>query len=53
VFHPDVAKIDRDIAYVAMVVHVCYKRLPPNVSSIFLDVKCVYLNVVYVSHIYC
>ena len=26
-FHVDVAKVDRDIAYVAMVVHVCYKLL--------------------------
>jgi hypothetical protein len=27
VFHMDVAKLDRDVAYVAMVVHVCCKRL--------------------------
>jgi hypothetical protein len=27
VFHTDVAKVDRDIAYVAMVIHVCCKRL--------------------------
>ena len=26
-FHIDVAKVDRDVAYVAMVVHVCCKRL--------------------------
>jgi hypothetical protein len=26
VFHMDVAKRDRDVAYVAMVVHVCCKR---------------------------
>ena len=28
-FRMDVAKIDRDVAYVAMVVHVCCKRLFP------------------------
>jgi hypothetical protein len=27
VFHVDVAKVDRDVAYVAMVVHVCCKLL--------------------------
>jgi hypothetical protein len=26
VFHVDVAKVDRDVAYVAMVIHVCYKH---------------------------
>jgi hypothetical protein len=26
VFQMDVAKVDRDVAYVAMVVHVCCKR---------------------------
>ena len=26
-FHADVAKVDRDVIYVAMVVHVCCKRL--------------------------
>jgi hypothetical protein len=29
VFYTDVAKVDRDVAYVAMVVHVCCKRLFP------------------------
>jgi hypothetical protein len=29
VFYMDVAKVDRDVAYVAMVVHVCYKLLFP------------------------
>jgi hypothetical protein len=28
VFHTDFAKIDRDIEYVAMVIHICCKRLP-------------------------
>jgi hypothetical protein len=27
VFHVYVAKVDRDVAYVAMVMHVCCKRL--------------------------
>jgi hypothetical protein len=26
-FHTDAAKVDRDVAYVAMVVHVCCKHL--------------------------
>jgi hypothetical protein len=26
-FHVDVAKVDKDVAYVAMAMHVCYKRL--------------------------
>jgi hypothetical protein len=27
-FQRYVVKVDRDVAYVAMVIHVCYKRLP-------------------------
>jgi hypothetical protein len=27
VFHMDVAKVDRDVAYIAMAIHVCCKRL--------------------------
>jgi hypothetical protein len=27
VFHMDIAKVDRDVSYVAIVVHVCYERL--------------------------
>jgi hypothetical protein len=44
VFCMDVAKVDRDVAYVAMVVHVCCKRLFP-MFYLFIDVccKCVYL----------
>jgi hypothetical protein len=44
-----------DVAYVAMVVHVCCKLLFPNVSVVFPHVccKCVYLNVARVSHICC
>jgi hypothetical protein len=29
VFHTDVAKVDRDVTYVAMVIHVCCKLLSP------------------------
>ena len=48
----DVAKVNRDIAYVAMVVHVFYKGLLP-MFHVFLDVyrKCVYLIVAYVLHV--
>jgi hypothetical protein len=35
VFRMSVAKVDRDIAYVAMVVHVYCKRLFSNISSVF------------------
>jgi hypothetical protein len=35
VFHTDVAKIDRDIAYVAIVVQVCCKPLFPMFHLLF------------------
>jgi hypothetical protein len=55
VFQMDIIKVDRDVAYVAMVVHVCCKASVPNVLFVFSDVrcKCVYLDVAYVSHICC
>jgi hypothetical protein len=55
VFHMYVVKVDRDIAYVTMVVHVCCKILFPVFHRFFSDVccTCVYLNVAYVSHICC
>jgi hypothetical protein len=54
-FQMDVVKVDPDVAYVAMVVHVCCKGLLPMFHLCFLDAccKCVYLNVVYVSHKCC
>jgi hypothetical protein len=54
VFYVDIVKVDRDIAYVAMVVHVCCKLLFP-MFHLFSNVccKCVYLDVVYVSHTCC
>jgi hypothetical protein len=55
VFRTNVAKVYQDIAYVAMIVHVCCKRLAPVFHLCFSDVccKCVYLDVPYVSHICC
>jgi uncharacterized CHY-type Zn-finger protein len=51
-FHANVAKVDRDVAYVAMVVHVCCKRLSPMFHLFFIHVCCkcficllLYLNV--------
>jgi hypothetical protein len=35
VFHTDVTKVDRDVAYVAMGVHVCCKRLSPMFSCFY------------------
>jgi hypothetical protein len=51
---PDVGKIDRDVVYIVMVVHVCCERLF-LMFHLRLDVycKCVYLDVAYVSHICC
>ena len=54
-FHADIAKVDQDVAYVAMVVHVYYKLMFPTFYLFLPDVcyKCVYLDIVYVSHICC
>jgi hypothetical protein len=46
-FYVDVAIVDRDVAYVATIVHICCKLSIPNVSD--LCCKCVYLDVAYVS----
>jgi hypothetical protein len=45
----DIAKVDRDIAYVAMIVHI-YCKLMFSMLYFFPDVccKCVYLDVAYV-----
>jgi hypothetical protein len=55
VFHADIVKVDRDVAYVAMVVHVCCKLLFSVFHLFFQDIccKCVYLDIAYVSHICC
>jgi hypothetical protein len=52
VFQMDVAKVNRDVVYIVMVVNVLQMYVN-NVSSVFSDVycKCVYLDVAYVSHI--
>ena len=39
-FHADVAKVDRDVADVVMVVHVCCKRLSPMFHLFFIHVCC-------------
>ena len=36
-FHMDVAKVDRDVSYVAMVVHVCCKLLFSMFHLFFID----------------
>jgi hypothetical protein len=54
VFHMNVAKLDQDVPYAAMVVHVCCKRLFPMFHLFFRRMLQVfYLDVAYVSHIYC
>jgi hypothetical protein len=55
VFLMDVVKVDRNVAYVTIVVQVCCKGLLPMFHMCFLDAccKCVYLDVAYVSHIRC
>jgi hypothetical protein len=35
VFYADVAKVDRDVAHVALVVHICCKRLFPIFQLFF------------------
>ena len=54
-FHADVSKVDRDVAYVVMVAHVRCKLLFPMFNLCFSDAfcNCVYLDVAYVSHICC
>jgi hypothetical protein len=53
VFNADAVKVDRDVTYVTIIVHVCCKCLFPMFHLFFSDVcyKCVYLNITYVSHI--
>jgi hypothetical protein len=57
VFHMDVAKVDRDVAYVAMLVHVygMLQTFVSNISSVFSYAccKCVYLDVAYILQICC
>jgi hypothetical protein len=55
VFHMDVEKVDRNVAYVAIVVHICCKLLFPMFHLFFSHAFCkyVYLDVVYILHICC
>jgi hypothetical protein len=55
VFDVDVAKLDVDVEYVAMVVHVCCKLLFSIFLVYFTHVccVCVYLNAARVSYICC
>jgi hypothetical protein len=48
VFHTDVAKVDRDVAYVAMVCTCMLQASVPNVSSIYSDVCCKCLSGCYI-----
>jgi hypothetical protein len=62
VFYMDVAKVDRDVAYVAMVVYVCCKILSPMfMLQVCLSGCCIcfthilevfYLDVAYVCNIF-
>jgi hypothetical protein len=48
-FHADVAKVDQDVAYVAMVVHVCCKGLSPMFHLCFIwMLQVYYLDIAYV-----
>jgi hypothetical protein len=53
VFNTDITKVDWNVSYFAMVVHVCCKRIFPVFRLFFRRIccKCVYLNVAYVSYI--
>ena len=52
-FHADIAKVDQDVAYVAMVVHVCCKRLFPIFHLCFRTyVTSVFIWMLHIFHIY-
>jgi hypothetical protein len=54
VFHTDVVKVDRDVAYVVMVVHVCCKILLSMLHLFFQAyVTSMFIYVAYVSHKCC
>jgi len=55
VFHMDVVKVDRTVAYVTMVVHISCKASVPNVSYVFQTyvANVFILDVAYVSHSCC
>jgi hypothetical protein len=52
-FHMDVAIVDWDVAYVAMVVHVCCKLLFPMFHLFFLTyVASVFIWILHIFHMY-
>jgi hypothetical protein len=52
VFHMDITKVDQDVSYVAMVVHICCKRVFQMFHLFFKRMLQVCLwDVAYVSHI--
>jgi hypothetical protein len=54
VFYMDVTKVDRNVAYVAIVVYLCCKLLFSMLYLFFhMYVASVYLDVAYVSRICC
>ena len=50
VFYTDVAKVDRDVAYVKMVLHICCKLLFPMFHLFFQT--CVAIVFIWVLHIF-
>jgi hypothetical protein len=53
VFRMDIAKVDRNVAYVAMAVHVCYKRLFPMFHLFFQTyVASVFIWMLHMFHTY-
>jgi hypothetical protein len=52
--HIYIVKIDRGVAHIAMVIHLCCKLLFQMFHLFFQTCcKCVYLDMAYVSHICC
>ena len=53
IFHTKVTKVDRDVAYVAMVVHICCKLLFPMFHLFFQTyVASVFIWTLHMFHIY-
>ena len=50
IFHLDVAKVDVDVAYVAMAIHACFKTMF-QVFHLFSDVYCKYFIWMYVPNV--
>jgi hypothetical protein len=51
-FHMDVAKVERDVEYVAMVVHICCKRLFLMFHLFFRCMLQECLSILYIFHTY-